>query len=107
MIFYKKLYMESLGYVLDDFIPSEISGDRAVDVSHIIGKGRGGDDRIENLMAVTREEHNMYGENNEKLPYILNAHRNFLELNGVRYDNDWFEKHINFYKALNEGIGTT
>lgn len=98
-----KIYFDALGYVLDDFVPSEISGDRAVDIMHVIGKGRGGEDRIENLCAGTRLEHNEYGENNNKIPHLLNLHRNFLNLNRVPYDNDWFEEKINFYKALNNG----
>ena len=53
----------------DEFIPSEISGKRAVDIHHIHPKQMGGKksfikngkvydiDAIENLIALTREEH--------------------------------------------------
>ena len=41
---------------------SEISGLPAVDIHHIISRGRGGDNSIMNLMAVTREEHIKYGD---------------------------------------------
>ena len=46
--------MEYFDYVLDDFIPCEVCGARAVDIHHIENRGAGGDknkDTIENLMA--------------------------------------------------------
>lgn len=57
-----RVYLEYFGHDQGDFIPSEISGGRAVDICHIDCRGMGGNptrekDRIENLMAQTREEH--------------------------------------------------
>lgn len=49
---YKQIYLKSLGYNLGDFIPCEFSGNKAVDIHHIIGRGKCGEDRIENLMAL-------------------------------------------------------
>lgn len=68
---YKKTYADFFGYSMtsDEFVPSEISGQRAVDPHHIYPKGMGGRktfihngvtydiDAIENLIAVTRKEH--------------------------------------------------
>ncbi len=56
-----KIYIESMGYSPVDFICCELTGQKAVDIHHIIGRGRGGSDRIENLMALTREKHDRYG----------------------------------------------
>jgi len=36
-----KIYMNSMGYDLSDFIPCEITGQKAVDIHHIIGRGKG------------------------------------------------------------------
>ncbi len=69
---YKKVYCDFFGYAMtnDEFVPSEISGDQAIDIHHIYPKGMGGRktfvhvgktydiDCIENLIAVTRPEHN-------------------------------------------------
>jgi len=54
---YIKTYCDYFGYVEDEFIPSEVSGKPAVDIHHIKFRSRGGKDNIENLIALTREEH--------------------------------------------------
>lgn len=80
--------MEAFGYGMTDFIPSELSGRRANDVHHIFCKGMGGDptgskDVIENLMALTREEHEKYGDKAQFIDFLLERHYNFMEKNGV------------------------
>ena len=51
-----KAYMKAFGYEIGDYIPSEISGLPAVDIHHIDGRGKG-KDVPENLIALTRKEH--------------------------------------------------
>lgn len=94
-----KIYMNSLGYDISDFIPSEISGKRAVDIHHIIGRGKCGEDRIENLIGLTREEHIDLGDKKQYMVKLLTKHRLFLDDNGVSFDNKWFEEQINKYEA--------
>ena len=48
--------MKAFGYYEGDFIPSEISGQPAVDIHHIEKRGKG-KDVPELLIALTREEH--------------------------------------------------
>lgn len=77
-----KIYMKYFGYDVSDFIPSEISGERAVDIHHIDCRGRGGSkekDNIENLMALTRKEHEMYGDKKEFKEFLKNVHKRFME----------------------------
>jgi len=93
---YVKIYCKALGYDAKDptfFVPSEISGERAVDVHHIINR----EDRIENMMAVTRKEHQDYGEIKDLKVLLLKIHRRFLQINNVTFDNKWFEFYINKY----------
>ena len=53
-----KTYLKFFNYGEQDFIPSEHSpSKRAADVHHIIPKSQGGTDNIENLIALTRNEH--------------------------------------------------
>ena len=62
---YQKLYFKSFGYASSDTVYSEISGDVANDIHHIYSRGMGGTsepDRIENLIAVTRDEHEKFGD---------------------------------------------
>lgn len=96
--------MQALGYEKGDFIPSEISGGRAVDICHIICRGAGGNpngdlDRIENLMAQTREEHLALGDKKHTTAEQFRKHRDFLELNGVRFDYAWMEAQITKYEV--------
>jgi hypothetical protein len=72
-----KIYMKHFGYGEQDFIPSEVSGARATDIHHIEPKGMGGSktkDYIENLIALTREEHERAHADREFNAYIKELH---------------------------------
>lgn len=87
------IYMKALGYDISDFMPSELSGFKGVDLHHVVNR----ENRIENLMLLTRDEHIKYGEIKDKMVYLLNEHRLFLEVNGVHFDNKWFDTQIEKY----------
>jgi len=92
-----KVYFEAFGYDIADnttFIPCEISGFKAVDIHHIVNR----EDRIENLMAFTRKNHDAYGEIKYAMAMLLKIHRRYLQMNGVSFDPEWFEKYINKYE---------
>jgi len=93
---YTKIYLDAFGYGEQDYTPSEISENRAVDINHIDNRGMGGDpkgekDRIENLMALTRKEHDEFGDKNEHMSFLYLKHKEFMILHGVKFD----EKFIN------------
>lgn len=80
--------MKAFGYDTADFIPSEISGAPAVDINHIFCKGMGGNpsgdkDVIENLIALTREEHIKYGDKVEYYEFLIRTHIRFMKKHGV------------------------
>lgn len=90
-----KIYLKSFGYTDTDFIPCEVGGLQATDVHHIFCKGMGGNpsgdkDRIENLMALTRENHEKYGDKKQYLRDLLFIHEAKLKAKGIDYDKDWF-----------------
>lgn len=92
---YKKTYLKAFGYDVSDptqFVKSELSGKKAVDIHHIIGRGRGGDDRIENLIALTRKEHIDFGDKNKFVWTLLSVHRQSMKESNVEFDNDWIEE---------------
>ena len=104
---YTLIYLNAFGYSKGDFIPSELSGGRAVDVAHIVARGMGGDpqenlNRIENLMAQTREEHEKLGDRKQTTAYQFRKHRDFLEANGVKYDKKWMQQQIEKYSVYEE-----
>lgn len=73
-----KIYMKYFNYVLDDFIPCEVCGSRAVDIHHIDNRGSGGSlskDRIENLMAVCRSCHLEHGDVPDKVEWLNRIHK--------------------------------
>ncbi len=60
---------------------SEISGLPAVDINHIECRGMGGSkekDNIENLMAMTRDEHIEYGDKEQHKEYLKQIHETFI-----------------------------
>lgn len=98
-----QVYFDAFGYDKDDpttFIPSEISEDKAVDLHHIVTR----EDIIENLMYLTREEHEDYGDKTEYMAWLLKIHRRRLQLANITFNNDWFEFYINKYEALSEQL---
>lgn len=91
---YVKIYFDALGYdISDTYIPSEISTQPSNDLHHIVNR----ENRIENLMAVTRKEHQKYGEIKSEMVFLLKTHRRFLRNRNVPFDNDWFIKWIKHY----------
>lgn len=74
---YTKLYLEYFGYVVDDFIPCEVCGSRAVDLHHIDCRGMGGSkdkDHIDNIMALCREHHMEYGDKKQHIEFLKEIH---------------------------------
>ncbi|HLS53639.1 MAG TPA: hypothetical protein VK031_06680 [Tissierellaceae bacterium] len=94
MVKYKRIYLESLGLDRHDFIPCEVTGSEAVDIHHICTR----EDRIENLMAVTRKVHIKYGDKKRYMVKLLTRHRQYLDIHNVKYDEEWFEEKLNRYK---------
>jgi hypothetical protein len=88
-----KIYMDALGYDECDFMPCEITGSKGVDIHHIVNR----ENRIENLMLLTREKHLELGEIKSKMAFLLIRHRHFLNMNGVKFDNSWFKLYIDKY----------
>ncbi len=94
-----RIYMKAFGYTIADFIPCEITGNRCIDVHHIYARGLGGTDkevklynRIENLMGLTREYHEEYGDRDQYYGFLIQKHFEFLEHMGVPYDKNFFDK---------------
>lgn len=76
-----KIYMDYFDYGEGDFIPSEISGERAVAIHHIDCRGMGGSkekDVIENLMALTFDEHEKYGDKKQYMDFLKGIHLEFM-----------------------------
>jgi hypothetical protein len=88
-----KVYIKALGYNDTDYMPSELSGSKGVDIHHIIDRV----DRIENLILLTRDEHLEYGEIKSKMVFLLESHMRFLEDNGVIFSYEWFNEQITKY----------
>ena len=75
------IYMNYFGYDVNDFIPCEICGGRAVDIHHIEPRGMGGSktkDVIENLQAVCRPCHIFYGDKKQYKEYLKDKHNKVL-----------------------------
>jgi hypothetical protein len=89
---YTKIYFDFFGVEYDPIsgwhnCVSEISGLPAVDINHIDCRGMGGSkekDNIENLMALTREEHIEFGDKVQYLEYLKKVHNNYIKRKGKK-----------------------
>ena len=80
---YTKVYLKYFGYTMEDFIPCESCGSKAVDIHHIEARGMGGSkqaDVIENLMALCRQCHIVMGDTKTHMDYLKSKHKD--KLNG-------------------------
>jgi 5-methylcytosine-specific restriction endonuclease McrA len=78
-----KLYLDYFGYGIEDFIPCESCGSKAVDIHHIEARGMGGNkkaDNINNLMALCRQCHLVMGDTKTHMKYLKEKHKD--KLNG-------------------------
>ena len=80
-----KIYLHHFGYGEQEFVPCECCGAKAVDIHHIVSRGMGGvaDNRldiIENLMAVCRNCHIVYGDKPNYFSYLITQHTKKLKL---------------------------
>jgi len=77
-----KIYLDYFGYGIEDFIPCESCGAKAVDIHHIEARGMGGNkeaDNIWNLMALCRKHHIEYGDKKQYIEYLKEIHKEKLD----------------------------
>lgn len=81
----------------------EITGQPAQDIHHIHARGMGGSkrlDRIENLMAITRGRHELYGDKKKHKQFLFRTHKEFLIQKGVKFDTQWIDSQIDRYADI-------
>jgi len=81
---YTKLYLKYFNYCIEDFIPCEICNAKSVDVHHLENRKMGGNpsgdkDVIENLMAVCKKCHIIYGDVPNKKDWLKQIHLKFMQ----------------------------
>lgn len=77
-----KLYMDHFGYDQSDFIGCEACGRGNVEIHHIKARGMGGTKKpedINNLMALCRIHHEMYGDKSQYMDFLKAIHKNTLD----------------------------
>jgi hypothetical protein len=76
-----KVYLQRFGYDSMDTVISEITGQKAVDINHLDPRGMGGSkekDLPENLMALTRYEHDIFENYPELKEWFVKVHLSFI-----------------------------
>ena len=92
-----QVYYHYFDYSLEDFVYCELSGQRAVDIHHIEARGVGGskkEEKIENLMALTRELHREFGDITELIPQLQKMHFQFMQTSTPIFDHTPTRKEI-------------
>jgi len=80
---FTEVYLRGMAYDLqlsfeDQFIPCEICDQRAADVHHIDARGMGGttkEPHVRDLMALCREDHELYGDRKDAKKLLRTIHR--------------------------------
>lgn len=81
------VYMGFFGYKIPEDCFCEICGSQGKDIHHVEARGMGGSklkDRIENLMCVCRNCHEVYGDVTELKITLKKVHLNFMKNNGLK-----------------------
>lgn len=102
-----KLYLDAFDYDISDTILCELTGMVATDIHHIQRRGMGGDNtmnRIENLMALSREAHLKYGDVVSKKAYLYRVHKRNLEACGIEFDEAWINQQIEKYENFESDL---
>jgi len=73
-----QVYFKYFGYGINDFVPCEVCGKKAVDIHHLDGRGKG-KDVIENLQALCRDHHRKVHEGKVNPLVYKVIHKEFLE----------------------------
>lgn len=86
---YVRIYIESLGLDKSEPIYSELSGKIANDIHHIEARGIGGTSNPErnsifNLIALTRDEHEKYGDKVKHKRWLKVKHLRLITQRGAR-----------------------
>ena len=74
--------MSAFGYDITDYIPCEVCNNTAVDIHHIDCRGMGGSstkDDINNLMALCRKCHVLYGDIKKYTEFLKSVHNKHLK----------------------------
>lgn len=103
MLKHTKTYIEHFEYGTLDFMPCELLGVRANDVHHIENRGAGGttkEEDINNLMALDRLVHQIYGDNKNHMEFLQDAHNRFMR------DQTPYIQVNPFHSSFDELIGT-
>jgi 5-methylcytosine-specific restriction endonuclease McrA len=76
-----KIYFNYFNFKIPEDCFCEICGSPAVDLHHIEARGMGGSESknsIENLMALCRQHHVMYGDVTDKKEWLKEIHKKFM-----------------------------
>lgn len=77
-----QIYLKAMGYDAHDWIPCEICHLQAVDIHHINSRGMGGTkqaDTIDNLMAVCRKCHTIFGDRTDLKDWLKEIHQKTID----------------------------
>lgn len=95
---YMFLYLSFFGYdPPGDYIPSELTGDQVDDVHHIKADGMGGTKKkptIENLMGLSRLEHDYFGDRTHFREFLEFAHKNFMETRTPLIETEYADNRV-------------
>jgi hypothetical protein len=78
---------------------SEISERKAIGLFHIIG-GENGVNRIENIIALTKQEQGDYLNKADYKSYLLKIHRDRLIEKEIHHNGRWFDHYISKFDKI-------
>ena len=89
MVGYKREYLQHFSHGLQDFVGCEECGCRATDIHHLTPRSLGGENTVDNLMALCRTHHETAHASKQYNEQLRQKHINYLfefEQSGLRTD---------------------
>lgn len=75
---HRTLYFSHFNISHGDRVPCEVCGQKASDIHHIDARGMGGtskEEDINNLMALCRYHHDLYGDKEQYMALLIHIHQ--------------------------------
>jgi len=99
---YTRIYLDAFKLDEADFCKCECCEKKATEIHHILTRKKLSEGllKIENLMAICRTCHELYGDRIYLMEILLKIHQKILDIKEIPHNPKFFDFYINKYQNL-------